>query len=413
MNVWIVFVGETLPMDEATRTWRYGILAQTLAARGHHVTRWAPTFNHSHKKQRYHTDYTYEVNENYKIKLIYNRGYKRNIGFQRLLSYIQLAHSFKRRIKNEKPPDIIISGMPTSWLCSVAINYGQQKNIPVVIDIRDLWPDIFVDVFPKYLKKIGKLALDVFNTDIFEKAISITAISPKYLAWGLNYANRAKTENDCIFYMGYKQKSLTDQMKVDLYKFWEKLGVSKQRFICCFFGSINRQFNIKNIIHAAKYLKEIKSDEVLFVMCGDGTHLTYYKNMAKEFNNIIFPGWVGIEQIQSLMQISEVGLAPYSSSAKMSLPNKPFEYFSGGLPVLSSLHDELEQILSENDCGLTYEAGDVQGLVDTILYLKNNPEKREQMGKNAKRLFEEKYIADKIYPPMADHMEKLVYGNDK
>jgi glycosyltransferase involved in cell wall biosynthesis len=255
MKVWIIFVGETLPMDSKTRLWRYGMLAESLVARGHQVTRWAPSFNHAHKTQRCHADYTYQVNENYKIELIYNRGYKRNIGFQRLLSYIHLTHLFKQRIKNEKPPDIIISGMPTPWLCSAAVNYGRQKNIPVIVDIRDLWPDIFLDVFPKYLKNIGKLALDALfgvNKDVFKNASSITAISAKYLEWGLKYANRAKTKNDRIFYMGYKQKSLTDQMQVDLYKFWEKLGVSQQRFICCFFGSLNRQFNIESVIYKKK-----------------------------------------------------------------------------------------------------------------------------------------------------------------
>jgi len=39
MNIWIVFIGETLPMDAVTRIWRYGILAETLAAREHSVTR--------------------------------------------------------------------------------------------------------------------------------------------------------------------------------------------------------------------------------------------------------------------------------------------------------------------------------------------------------------------------------------
>ena len=77
MNIWIIFVGETLPMDEATRMWRYGILAETLSARGHQVTRWAPTFNHAHKKQRYHTDHTYKVNKNYSIKLIFNKTFNR------------------------------------------------------------------------------------------------------------------------------------------------------------------------------------------------------------------------------------------------------------------------------------------------------------------------------------------------
>ena len=435
MDIWIVFAGETLPMDDATRQWRYGMLAETLIEREHKVIRWAPTFNHSDKKQRYNTDHTYKVNENYKIELLYNRGYKSNIGFQRLLSYIQLAHSFKRRIKKEKPPDIIISGLPTPWLCSVAIIYGQQKNIPALIDIRDLWPDIFLEVFPwklQWLAELVMLPLFKKNYYIFQNASGITAISSNYLKWGLAYSGRNKRNTDGVFYMGYPKKNLSDSEKKKSGKRWTEIGVRKDTFLCCFFGSINNQFDLDAIISAAKILEASAGKDIQFVVCGDGVKLNYYKEMAIGMKNIIFPGWVSQSDIRTLIEWSMLGFAPYQISHhisdkfhivsyplstigdKSTLSNKIFEYFCGGLPVITSLHGELEQILSENDCGLTYEAGDVQGLVNAILNLKDNPGKRVQMGKNARRLFEKKYSSDKIYPAMADHIEGIVNrGNSK
>ena len=413
MNVWIVFVGETLPMDAATRLWRYGMLAEILSARGHHVTRWAPTFNHSYKKQRYSKDYTYQVGENYKIELIYNRGYKSNIGFQRLTSYMQLASSFKRRIRKENPPDIIISGMPSPWLCSVAIEYGQQKNIPVIIDVRDLWPDIFLDVFPYKLRYFAKAVLSPLfaaNRNIFRRGTAIYGVSKSYLEWGIKYSKRERIEGvDRVFPIGYKEILLTDQ-QVQSEKEWLKnRGVDPTKVICCYFGQMESTYDVETIIEAGNVLKCLDECQVQFVLCGQGSKMTSLLNLSRELDNVLLLGWVSPATLNVLMRMASIGLVSYARNAPQSLPNKPFEYFSGGLPVLSNLNGELEEILSEYDCGFTYGAGDVRGLVDAIVALKNSPKRRKQMSKNARCLFEKKYSSDKIYPAMADHLEELVY----
>lgn len=417
MNVWIVFVGETLPMDKSTRMWRYSILAETLAARGHHVTRWAPTFNHSHKKQRYNFDYTYKVNKNYKIKLIYNKRYTRNVSFQRLFSYIKLAHSFKKRIKNEQSPDIIISGMPTPWLCSVVMRYVKHKNIPVIIDIRDLWPDIFVNIFPnkfRFLAKVFIFPLFIANKNIFRKATAIYGISKSYLQWGLNHTIGYRSKgNDKIFPLGYKELSLSHKDEQSIKDKLKKMGVDPNKLICCFFGQLESTYDVETIVKTASILKSRGEQQVQFILCGQGSKMNSLLDLSKELDNLLLLGWVAPAILNVLMRISSIGLVSYAKNAPQTLPNKPFEYFSGGLPVLSSLRGELEQIMSDYDCGLTYEAGNIYELVEDILYLKNNPEKRVQMGKNARLLFEEKYQSDKIYPAMANHIEKIVKINDK
>ena len=107
------------------------------------------------------------------------------------------------------------------------------------------------------------------------------------------------------------------------------------------------------------------------------------------------------------MEMSDAGLAAYVRNAPQSLPNKVFEYFSGGLPVLSSLRGELDRIISESGCGLSYEAGDAEGLASAVLKLHGDPELRRRMGENARRLFEERFSAGRVYSSMIDHLERL------
>jgi glycosyltransferase involved in cell wall biosynthesis len=331
--------------------------------------------------------------------------------------YRQLASSFERRTRNEIVPDIILCGMPTYEMALAAINHAKPRNIPVVIDVRDLWPDIFVDVVPYGIHWLAKLVLwPLFEATrkVFSEATCITAISSNYLEWALSYGNRAQCENDRVFHMGYKKAVLSETERQESYDRWSKRGVNKNSFIICFFGSINRLFNFETVIKAAKCLSEMNHSNIQFVICGDGERLSHYKRLARGIQNVLFPGWVNISDISTLMDWAKIGLAPHAISDKMAtIPNKVAEYFSGGLPILSSLHGELEQILLRNDCGLTYEVGDIQSLVNAILYLCNNPQKRQQMGDNGRRLFETNFSADRVYSEMINHLEKVASGHLK
>ena len=86
MKVWLIHLGELLPIDGKVRLFRYGILAEMLAERGHSVTRWAPTFIHATKNQRFTHGQTVDVNEKYRIELLYAQGYRRHVSLARSLS---------------------------------------------------------------------------------------------------------------------------------------------------------------------------------------------------------------------------------------------------------------------------------------------------------------------------------------
>jgi glycosyltransferase involved in cell wall biosynthesis len=103
-------------------------------------------------------------------------------------------------------------------------------------------------------------------------------------------------------------------------------------------------------------------------------------------------------------------LAPYKNTKDfcMSYPNKPIEYFSAGLPVISSLTGDLEQLLGRYQCGLTYKEKNPASLREILNNLMATPEHVHQMGTNASALFQQRFRAEQVYLGMKSHLEDIV-----
>jgi glycosyltransferase involved in cell wall biosynthesis len=162
------------------------------------------------------------------------------------------------------------------------------------------------------------------------------------------------------------------------------------------------------IIEAARRLQH-DNRLITFVLCGTGDNLEEYKRRTHDCRNIIFPGWVGEADIWTLLRKSSVGLAPYKKSFTLSrnLTNKPIEYMSAGLPIISSLEGVLEELLHTHKCGITYAHGDVDSLVRILLELYDNRVRLHVMARNAYALFKEKYVAEKVFAEMTAHIEQI------
>ena len=69
---------------------------------------------------------------------------------------------------------------------------------------------------------------------------------------------------------------------------------------------------------------------------------------------------------------------------------------AAGIPVLAVApkNSEIALIVSESECGIVVEPGDVQALVSAIIFLKHNPERRKQMAINSRVAFENRYTIE-------------------
>lgn len=416
MKVWLVTIGEPLPTDGdgGDRLFRAGILAAMLTQGGHKVVWWTSTFDHMRKQQRFLTDTTLRMESGMLLKLLHGCGYARNVSLRRLVDHAILAQKFSHQAKEIPRPDVILCSLPPLELPVAVTRYGKANGVPVVVDVRDLWPDLFLDLVPEWIKSICSVALWPLwwqARKACANAFVITGNSLHFVHWGLNLAGRAQTSLDRWFPHGYAKVSLKQSELEEANAFWSRHGLSTgtQDFIACFFGAIGPQSELNVVVEAARRLQST-GRKCKFVLCGQGDHLDSLLRNSADIPSVIFPGWIDAAKICSLMRISHVGLAVYRSNSgyTTNMPNKPIEYLSAGLPVVSSLRGYLEEFLREHACGVTYPNGDAEALAKVIADLDENRQKLTEMSRNARQVSAEKFDADKVYKEMIAYLGEVV-----
>lgn len=414
MHIWLVTIGEPLTCDGPNeRLLRTGILADHLAEHGHDVLWWTSTFDHIRKRHRFDRDVRTETSAGYAVWLLHANRYPHNVSLRRLLNHRRIAQSFRRRARHEPRPDLIVCSWPTVELCAEAVSIGKRWNVPVVLDIRDLWPNAITDLAPRLLRPAVRYAMRRSYQRAHYAAScasAIIGITDQYVDWGLAYAGRARTSMDRDFPLGYVEKSPTPAEVEAAERFWAEHGVAadKQAFVACWFGTIGRNSELTTVIEAARQLERL-GKPARFVLCGMGPELDRSRRLAEDCPNVLLPGWIDAPQIWTLLRMSSVGLAPYVSNDNFvrNLPNKPVEYLSASLPILSSLEGVLARLLAENDCGITYPNGRAEALAAAIAKIMDDPARRTQMSENARSLYQSRFVADTVYSEMRSHLEQI------
>ena len=404
MRIWIIEIGEPLPLELGVRLHRYGEFSRFLAEQGHDVIWWSSSFSHTPKKH-FATKDTEFFHGKALVKLLYGLGYKKNISLQRIRHQKHFAQKFLNLSVQEKKPDIILAPIPTIESVLAVNKYCQKNSVPYFVDIRDLWPDEFKCLAPRPLQFLARILLHPLYLKmkkVCSEAYGIIGISQSYLNYGLKFSGREIRQQDYFFPLSYMTQTISDENINQALAFWKKSGITNNSFIISFIGTIGVFHDLKTVLKVAEQLKD-RSD-ICFVLAGDGNNLERYKKMAKKLPNVLFPGRINAAQIKTLLTQSSVALAPYKDGSFMSLPNKPFEYMAHGVPIISSIQGELKPYLKEYNAGLTYHTNDSETLKNHILFLYHNREAAKQKGIHAKKLFLKHFAASIVFQKAHHHL---------
>lgn len=409
MNIWLIQIAEPLPITTGVGKMRTALLADKLAEREHSILWWASTFDHFKKKWIFRTDTDLNVRNSFNIKALKGAGYKKNISFSRFVDHRIIARKFRRLAPEMPKPDIIITSMPPHNLAFEVVMFAKDNNIPVLVDIRDEWPDLFLNYAPLRLRRFVKMAL-FRDFSIIKKTMQsangLIAMMNPLLEWGLNYAKRDKTWRDRVFYLGYKRSIACTNKSDRMLKLIEDI---KNRFVVTFIGAFIHHANPSILIDCAR---ELIDENIYFVLAGDGDLFTEIKRKSSNLPNVALPGWLKQSEINTLLEYSDVGVCS-TTQIRNAFANKAFVYLSAGLPVLSAWQGDLKDIIEEYQIGFYYPPNDVDALVNSIKKLYEDQELYRTMSNNALRVFNELFDADKIYNEYADHIEKIASGHRK
>ena len=416
MRVWVIRAPEPIPSDGATtRLFRAGLLAQALRERGHEVVWWNSTVDHYKKRLRSERTVAIDLEPGYRIWLLHGGLYRDNVTFARLRNHWRVAREFHRHVSSEPRPDVIVASMPTIELAYEAVRYGEENDIPVIVDTRDLWPDIWIDAVPAGVRPFVGPVMGLYRTAVarvLRKAFARTACSQGALEWAQQVGG-TRARRDTWFPHGVHIASPEPDALPD-HTAREKRGraasQTKRGRTIAFAGSITARTGVADFLKLFAALDESVRGSYRIRIAGAGPLLRACQLLVDELclHNVEFLGWIGQSELAALFRTADAGLLPYPRSLdfQQSLPNKLCEYLAHGLPVLTSLTGEAGAYLQRTRSGITYHPGDAASLQAALTRLLSD-DVAEEMRVHARAAGAE-FRAERIYGAFADYLENIV-----
>lgn len=410
MKIWVVTIGEPIPHEQnSLRLHRTGILNDYLKNEiDIELTWWTSTFNHFEKKHIIDCDSEIIINNNYTIKLLKGTGYRKNVSIMRILDHYILARKLKQNFSEATDkPDLILCSFPTLGLSNVSINYGKEWNIPVVIDYRDMWPEVYVEIFPKRLQPLIELFLKPLfkkTHQIVREANSLVSITDKLLSTIKVKANRIEENLDISIPLAYSNEVEESELQERI-KYFESIFNENFEIRICFFGNLGRSFDFQFL---NTLLTDIKYNTVEIIICGTGQQEEEIKSLSKKYKNLKYLGYVGALEVKAIMSLSDYGLCPYINNEAFlsSIPGKVYEYLSEGLDIIHTLKNgELGKYLSSKDIGYFYDVNDPNSFFKIIDQLINKPP--ESKRKRIQQIFEADFSSKTINKIYFNHLKKI------
>lgn len=399
MLVWLCKYGETIPIYNTDRKYRVGMLGESLKRSNCDVIWWASDFDHGKKKK---IDIPKKTYSGIQLKKLSGRSYKKNISLQRILHNYEIGQEFSQKVSLEEIPDVIYTSMPTIDMAYRATKYAKLHNVLLVVDIRDLWPDVFKTLMP-----IKALRKDIFFKSMNNKLKFILNNADLVIAPTIEYIDWAKKKKGVylkktsVVPFGYEKPKLPP---------YQLLRESRKKsFEITFAGTVSVNFDLETVLKAAEVLSE---DGIFFNIVGSGDRELYLKEKYGHLNNVKFWGWCNADQLHKILKRSTLGIAPYIPHENFiyNIPNKPYEYMAYGLPILTCLKGATYNLLDSFDMGLFYEYGDHTSLKEVIKgYLeKTNLSSRENESLRILDIFEENFSAEVVYAKLVKSIEECV-----
>ena len=163
------------------------------------------------------------------------------------------------------------------------------------------------------------------------------------------------------------------------------------KFVIGYSGNLGRAHEFKTIIDAAEKLKE--EGDIVFLLIGGGAQVELVKEEARKqnLNNLIFKPYQPREMLNQSLGLPDVHLVVLRPEMEgLIVPSKFYGIAAAGKPTLfiGDTQGEIAEILRSSEAGMSVGSGDGETLATNIRELKNEPDKVNFLGANARKVFE-------------------------
>ncbi len=326
------------------------------------------------------------------IEVIYIRNsYDNSFGIlKRLYSFTRFMIISTTVALKQKEVDITFATSTPLTVGFPALFLKWFKGIDYIFEVRDLWPEVPVQMGAINNKLIAKI-LYRFERLIYKKSKHIIALSPGMregvLKQGVSLKkvslipNMSKTDK---FYLRIKNTKTASGFNINL-----------NNFNVIHFGAMGIANGLEYITDAAVLLKKENVNDISFVFLGNGKMKESLIKTAREYelNNIIFIDSQPMDTVSEIVNLCDCSIVSFADIPilKTNSPNKLFDSLSAEKPVIVNSAGWTKEMVEKNNCGAYVDPKNPKELSELLKKWKNSPELMLTMGKNSRKLAESVY----------------------
>lgn len=329
--------------------------------------------------------------------------------YKRLFSYINyFLVSLKYVLFSNYKPDLIISSSPPLFTPFAAMIAAKFKGAKFILDVRDIWPDIGIEL-GLLNKKFYIWGLRLVEKMIMKAAsyITVTAEADKE-----NLVSKNVDEKKIfVLYNGADTSLFKASYNSTRDKIKDSFNLPIDRQIVLFVGSFNDGMNdIKNLSKALTNF-DSKSNNCHFVFAGDGSNREEFFSKLNGSTDYTYLGLLELEELSKLLSVADLNLVPRKMNKKNiggNIPVKCFESWASEIPVLISAekNSEIAKIFDQCDAGMLIEPNDAESFRNSLeKILKENNLK--EMGRRGRELVEKYYDRQKQSDKLSEIISNL------
>lgn len=385
----LIFTQYYPPEVGATQT-RLHLFASQLAARGHEVTVVAEVPNHPAGiiSQEYRgVLFRRSVEDGVRVVRVWvatspTKSFLIRIGF-----YLTYAfNAFIAALFFARRPDVIFASSPPLTVGLPALACATILRRPFVLDVRDLWPALAVELGEMRNGTALRLARSL-ERKLYRDAAAITAVTEgfrDYIA-----AEGVPRERITLVPNG----TLTDVFRPVPADEAERqaLGLSG-RFVVGFFGNHGIAQDLPGVLETAGLLAD--DDRFRFLFVGEGPAKADLLEKARGMPNIVFRDQVPQQRVAALIALADVVLVPLRKldMFKTFVPSKLFDFMACERPVALQVDGEARAILDRAGAGVFVEPGDAGALAAALRrFIEMGPDARQAMGARGRQFVMKHY----------------------
>jgi len=179
-------------------------------------------------------------------------------------------------------------------------------------------------------------------------------------------------------------------------------------------ATVGRFVEKKGIEYALRAMAEVaNTHRITYSIAGDGERRERIESLIIELgleDSVNLLGWQSQSEIVDLMHDAHLFLLPSVTAEqgdKEGTPTVLLEAQATGLPVVSTRHAGIPEIVADGESGILVPERDVGALVDAIETLIRDPERREEMGARGRDRIEQKHAIDVVCDDLLDLYQSL------